>query len=126
MTSRLRNPTKLARQAAYWRIHDRPDVAERIETALAANRHCKLCGRPITDELSLARGIGPECWAATHKSTQTDHVDQRAHRTDRQVDGWLVCWCGHREATAWGMAVHRKTMAGELEDDRDETPDRPA
>jgi hypothetical protein len=50
-----------------------------------------------------------------------------AHRTERQDDGRLQCWCGHREATAWGMAVHRKTMAGELPDeDPDENSDRPA
>jgi hypothetical protein len=49
------------------------------------------------------------------------------HRTDRQENGWLVCWCGHREAKAWGMAVHRKQQAGQLpKKDPDELGDHPA
>jgi hypothetical protein len=48
------------------------------------------------------------------------------HRTDRQVDGWLVCWCGHREATAWGMAVHRKQQAELSKEDPGEPGDHPA
>jgi hypothetical protein len=123
----LRNPAKLARQAAYWRQHDRADTAERIEAALVASGHCKVCGRTITDELSLARGIGPECWAAMQKRTLTDHVAKPVHKTDRLVDGWLVCWCGFKAATAWAMAVHRKQQAGLLpKEGPDEPGDLPA
>jgi hypothetical protein len=39
--------------------------------------------------------------------------DQAEHRTVAAVDGLLVCACGHREATAWGMSVHRKRAAGQ-------------
>jgi hypothetical protein len=61
MTSRSSNPTKLARQATYWRRHGRADVAERLEAALVAAGRCKMCGRTLTDPASLRGGIGPEC-----------------------------------------------------------------
>lgn len=31
------------------------------------------------------------------------------HRTVGQTNGWLICSCGHREATVWAMSLHRKT-----------------
>jgi hypothetical protein len=39
--TRLAHPAKLARQAAYWRLHGRPEVAERLEAQLAANKRCR-------------------------------------------------------------------------------------
>jgi hypothetical protein len=50
------------------------------------------------------------------------------HRTDRQENGWLVCWCGFEAATAWAMAMHRKQQAGllPLEEDPAGTLDHPA
>lgn len=35
------------------------------------------------------------------------------HRTVGQENGMLVCSCGHRDATAWGMSFHRKQQTGE-------------
>ena len=61
--SRLRRPSKLARQAAYWRDHGRPDNADRLEAALAAEGRCRWCGRLLTDPESVSRGIGPDCLA---------------------------------------------------------------
>jgi hypothetical protein len=46
-------------------------------------------------------------------SVRRQHDAQAEHRTVGQKDGWLVCACGHREATAWGMSVHRKQEAGD-------------
>jgi hypothetical protein len=57
----IRHPGKLAVQARYWRLHGRPDVAERLEAALVAGARCKRCGRTLTDPVSIAAGIGPEC-----------------------------------------------------------------
>jgi hypothetical protein len=59
--TRVAHPAKLARQAAYWRQHGRPDTAERIETVLVASGRCKVCGRLLAREDSIAVGIGPEC-----------------------------------------------------------------
>lgn len=55
------HPSKLARQAAYWRAHGRLDVAERIEAELVAAGRCRRCGRLLTDPESVSRGIGPDC-----------------------------------------------------------------
>jgi hypothetical protein len=49
------------------------------------------------------------------------------HRTVADRDGFLVCSCGHREQTVWGMAIHRRQAAGELpEEDPDDHLDHPA
>jgi len=61
MTARLAHPAKLAAQAAYWRAHGRPDIAERLEGALVAAARCKRCGRPLRDPASVADSTGPEC-----------------------------------------------------------------
>jgi hypothetical protein len=61
MTARLAHPGKTAAQAAYWRAHGRPDVAERLEAQLAAASRCRRCGRSLTDPASVARGVGAEC-----------------------------------------------------------------
>jgi hypothetical protein len=60
------NPVKLARQAAYWRVHGRTDVAERIEADLAAAGRCRRRGRTLTDPVSIAAGVGPECATKEH------------------------------------------------------------
>lgn len=57
----LAHPGKLARQAAYWRAHGRPERAERLEAALVAGGRCKRCGRPLRDPVSIAAGVGPDC-----------------------------------------------------------------
>jgi hypothetical protein len=61
--TKLSNPGKLARQAAWHRVHGRTVDAERLETALAAAGRCKVCGRSLRDPESVTRGIGPECWS---------------------------------------------------------------
>jgi hypothetical protein len=43
-----------------------------------------------------------------------DTAKPARHHTDRQENGWLVCWCGYKAATAWAMSVHRKQEAGLL------------
>jgi hypothetical protein len=59
--TRLAHPAKLARQAAYWRQHGRPEVAERLEAALVAAGRCRLCGRQLAREDSMERGVGADC-----------------------------------------------------------------
>jgi hypothetical protein len=61
--SRLAHPAKTARQAAYWRRHGRPDIAQTLEAALAAAGRCRRCGRTLTDPVSVEAGEGPECRA---------------------------------------------------------------
>lgn len=72
---RLRHPSKTARHAAHYRLlaqsgnlgaetaSDYLKTAERLERRLVASGRCRHCGRKLTDELSLARGIGSTCWA---------------------------------------------------------------
>jgi hypothetical protein len=57
------HPAKLAAQAAYWRAHGRPDVAERLEHDLVAMGRCRRCGRTLSDPASVERGVGPDCRA---------------------------------------------------------------
>jgi hypothetical protein len=56
-------PGKMARALAYWRAHGRPDVADRLEADLAAAGRCRRCGALLRGEQSVARGVGPTCWA---------------------------------------------------------------
>jgi hypothetical protein len=52
-----------ARHAAYARAQGRTDLAEVLEAELAAESRCIRCGRKLTDEVSIRRTIGPECWS---------------------------------------------------------------
>jgi hypothetical protein len=61
--TKLSNPTKLARQAAYHRAHGNTATAERLETALNASGRCRICGRLLAREDSIAIGIGSQCLA---------------------------------------------------------------
>jgi hypothetical protein len=67
MTSRLSNPGKLAKQAAYHRSHGNTATAERLESALNASGRCRICGRLLAREDSIAAGIGPECLSRTNR-----------------------------------------------------------
>lgn len=41
----------------------RPTLGDRLRSARARHGHaCRMCGTPITDPKSVARGVGPECW----------------------------------------------------------------
>lgn len=60
MTVRF-HPHKIARQAAFRRSQGNVDAAERLEAQLADAGCCRRCGRTLTDPLSVARGVGPEC-----------------------------------------------------------------
>lgn len=69
-------PTKAARAAAYYRrraavetAHGRSastllDRAVNIEATLYAAHRCHDCGRELSDPVSVARGIGGDCFAA--------------------------------------------------------------
>jgi hypothetical protein len=35
---------------------------DRLYAALGRSGHCAICGETLTDDLSMARGIGPVCW----------------------------------------------------------------
>jgi hypothetical protein len=59
--SRLSSPTKLARQAAWHRRHGNTATAERLEHALNASGRCRICGRLLAREDSIAVGIGADC-----------------------------------------------------------------
>jgi hypothetical protein len=90
VTGRLEHPAKLARLAGYWRRRDRPDVAETIEADLVAAGRCRKCGRSLSDPVSIAAGIGPEC--ASKEEPVTDPRARRARatrdaiRSERQAD----------------------------------------
>jgi hypothetical protein len=57
----LSHPQKLARQAAYHRARGDTATAETIETALVASGRCRICGRLLAREDSIAIGIGADC-----------------------------------------------------------------
>lgn len=34
---------------------------------------CRVCGRPLTDSISIDRGVGPECWSK-YSSKRKDNL----------------------------------------------------
>jgi hypothetical protein len=57
---------KAAAAARYYRRRGEPGDAERaegLEAGLAAAHRCRECGRRITDPVSVAAGVGPDCRA---------------------------------------------------------------
>jgi hypothetical protein len=58
-------PTKMAKQAAYYRAQGARGAADRLEAVLIEHRCCRHCGRALTNPESVARQIGPECWKKT-------------------------------------------------------------
>jgi hypothetical protein len=56
-------PDKIAKAAAYYRAHGRFEQAHFYETILVEQGRCKRCGRLLTNPLSVADSIGPECRA---------------------------------------------------------------
>jgi Family of unknown function (DUF6011) len=59
----LANPVKGARIARWYRANGRTELAEAIEQELAATGRCRICGRPLSDPVSVERGVGPDCAA---------------------------------------------------------------
>jgi hypothetical protein len=59
--------SKAAKKAAITRARRQErrvqQAAERIlEKDIGPRAHCYICGRHLTDEVSIRRGIGSECW----------------------------------------------------------------
>jgi hypothetical protein len=61
VTAGVRSPYKTARAAAWYRLHGKPEQAERLEAQLAAAGRCRRCGRTLTDPESVSRGTGRDC-----------------------------------------------------------------
>jgi len=76
----VRNPGKAAQQLAAKRkriaeleagaparpfedVAEHRKVAARLEQAFRDTGRCQDCGKPLTDPTSVARGIGPDCFA---------------------------------------------------------------
>ena len=69
----IRCPVKAARYLARMQAdveHVGEIEARRLTAAMAglreglrASAHCSRCGKSLTDPTSVARGVGPECWA---------------------------------------------------------------
>lgn len=57
----VRNPAKLAARARWYRTHDNPVDADRIEKLLTSAHLCRRCGRELTDPASVEAGIGRDC-----------------------------------------------------------------
>jgi hypothetical protein len=55
-------PRKAAKFAGECRANNSRPHADRLQAALAALMYCANCGRPLSDPLSIERGIGPDCW----------------------------------------------------------------
>lgn len=57
--------------------------AEGILSRLSASTRCQICGRDLTDPLSVKRGIGPDCYAKLKADAELD----AAYRKAREVLG---------------------------------------
>jgi len=55
-------PRKAAKLAEASRARGDDPNADKLQAALVALMFCANCGRPLTDPLSIERGIGPDCW----------------------------------------------------------------
>jgi hypothetical protein len=55
-------PRKAAKLAAEARARGDHPHADRLHAELVALMFCGKCGRPLDDPMSIARGIGPDCW----------------------------------------------------------------
>jgi hypothetical protein len=54
-------PRRAALHARWYRAQGRDDEAKVLEDYNTARGHCRCCGRRLTNPLSIALGIGPEC-----------------------------------------------------------------
>jgi hypothetical protein len=45
--------------------------------AIGKRGYCALCGRGLTDELSMSRGIGPECYGSIYGGLATQYLVQK-------------------------------------------------
>jgi hypothetical protein len=59
----LLSPKRAAMVARYYRAQGRDDDAQVLEDYNVSRGFCRCCGRRLTNPVSVARGIGPECWA---------------------------------------------------------------
>lgn len=55
-------PRKAAKLAAACRERGEHPHADKLHAALTALMLCANCGRPLNDPVSIARGVGPDCW----------------------------------------------------------------
>jgi len=55
-------PRRAAKLAAECRDRGDHPHADKLHAALIALMFCANCGRPLTDPVSIDRGIGPDCW----------------------------------------------------------------
>jgi hypothetical protein len=62
MTSGERSDQFAFRQRVVAALH--PDHFANLSPDLMLEAHCLACGRPLTDPVSMARWIGPECWGS--------------------------------------------------------------
>jgi hypothetical protein len=76
----LRNPVKSAAQLAAKRkriselengqaprqfesLDEHRKIVDRLVRAFRDTERCEICGHPLRDPVSVARGIGPDCWS---------------------------------------------------------------
>ena len=132
MTGRLAHPSKLAAQARYWRARGRDDVAERLEAQLVAFGRCRICGRALSDPVSVERSIGPECAAKERQPMIEPHRVvwrsqpagyQRAHTSGSRAwcakPGCRWTWDGIGGGFDHVKAEHEKLNNAAKEEPRD-------
>ncbi len=52
------------------RSGERLDLEKAKRQLRRASGVCEMCGKPLRTPESLARGIGPDCWAALHPASE--------------------------------------------------------
>lgn len=57
----LLSPKRAAMVARYYRAQGRDDDAQVLEEYNTSRGFCRCCGRRLTNPVSIALGIGPEC-----------------------------------------------------------------
>jgi hypothetical protein len=82
--SRLHEALHIAKIA--WETSD--GNIEQLHKAIGARGFCAICGAGLSDELSIARGIGPECIKKVHYTPVITHLQK--HNLSKQEELEIV------------------------------------
>ncbi len=88
------------RKAAECRARGDHPQADKLHAALIALMFCANCGRPLTDPVSIDRGIGPDCWEMIDPARRVA-IDARTGRSEDETSS------GVQRVVSYTCAVSR-------------------
>lgn len=78
-------------RAAENAFHGAPATLPDAAHAVTTTSRCGCCGRPTSAALSVARGLGPQCWARLRSAQAIDRAENVRVRLAALAEraGWL-------------------------------------